>query len=180
MKTRRFNPVLLNVLIISAVAHGVGLLGLGAITLYQVITEEEPEFEAPIVVKAPEPPPPPVSINRLTKKSSMSAAPVITVTQPSQLNLPSANISVPKATGRTGMGRGFGGGLDMADMLASAPTISFFGIESAGERFAYIVDFSASMRAGQRGPVMRTELLRSLGELPNTAMVSVLFFSGHV
>lgn len=69
------------------------------------------------------------------------------------------------AGGGGGLGPGGGGG-----------GTSFFGIGGKGQRFAYIVDISGSMSAGERLPTAINELKRSIGALPDFASVFVCLY----
>lgn len=53
---------------------------------------------------------------------------------------------------------------------------SFFGLEAQGSRFAFIVDRSGSMR-GENMARLRTELVNSISELPETGEYLIVFFS---
>lgn len=57
-KKKKFNPLLLNVLIISAVFHAVGLFILGGITMVKYIIPDEAQFEEPPEIVEDQPSPP--------------------------------------------------------------------------------------------------------------------------
>ena len=85
----------------------------------------------------------------------------------------SADLSgaVPTPGGGAGLGQSdaVGGGL--------AGGASFFGVSSRGRRFAYIVDISGSMNAGDKFPIAMAELKRSIKALPDYASFVVLLYS---
>jgi len=58
----------------------------------------------------------------------------------------------------------------------SGGAASFFGIESSGNRFAYIVDISGSMQ-GQRIEALKRELTRSIMGLRSQSQFSIILFS---
>jgi len=72
-------------------------------------------------------------------------------------------------------GEGLGAGLGSG----AGAGASFFGIQSTGNRFAYIVDISGSM--GQDGKMVAAmaELKRSLKRLPDYAAFMVVLYSSH-
>ncbi|RMH10207.1 MAG: VWA domain-containing protein [Planctomycetota bacterium] len=63
-----------------------------------------------------------------------------------------------------------GGGL-------SGDGASFFGVEAQGNRFAYIVDISSSMRADGKMDRTKQELIRSISALAETSEVVVVLYS---
>ncbi len=77
-------------------------------------------------------------------------------------------------TGEGGTPAGSGGGLGPG---GGGGGTSFFGIGGRGQRFAYIVDVSGSMAAGERLPTAMNELKRSIGALPDFASVYVCLYS---
>jgi len=60
----------------------------------------------------------------------------------------------------------------------SRGTASFFGMPASGQRFAYCVDFSGSMRQNDRERKMKQELRRSIENLPDGAKFEVICFAG--
>ena len=68
-----------------------------------------------------------------------------------------------------GLGTGLGSGLGAG--------ASFFGIQSTGNRFAYIVDISGSMGQDDKMPAAMAELKRSLKSLPDYAAFAVILYS---
>jgi hypothetical protein len=75
----------------------------------------------------------------------------------------------------TGSGEGLGTGLG-SGLGAGA---SFFGIQSTGNRFAYIVDISGSMGQDDKMPSAMAELKRSLKSLPDYAAFAVILYSSE-
>ncbi|MDE0888182.1 MAG: hypothetical protein OSA40_01850 [Phycisphaerales bacterium] len=70
-----------------------------------------------------------------------------------------------------GLGTGLGSGLGAG--------ASFFGIQSTGNRFAYIVDISGSMGQDDKMPAAMAELKRSLKSLPDYAAFAVILYSSE-
>jgi hypothetical protein len=79
-------------------------------------------------------------------------------------------------SGLTGEGGSPGGGGGLGPGGGGGGT-SFFGIGGKGQRFAYIVDISGSMSAGERMPTAINELKRSIAALPDFASVFVCLYA---
>ncbi|GAA5121962.1 hypothetical protein GCM10023212_18010 [Luteolibacter yonseiensis] len=77
-----------------------------------------------------------------------------------------------------GVGNGFGPGIGNGGGLA-LPTARFFDLEVKAKRIAYVIDFSKSMK-GKRQQLMRTELVKSIGQLDPTQDYQLIFFAGPV
>jgi len=56
---------------------------------------------------------------------------------------------------------------------------TFFGIESRGRRFLYVVDVSASMRKQNRLVILKEQLIESISVLPDYTSFSVIAYNGH-
>ncbi|WOO42224.1 hypothetical protein [Rubellicoccus peritrichatus] len=157
MPRKKVNLPLLEVIGISVILHVVGLFILGGLTVWQMVHEEEPEFEAPVVPQeAIEPQKIKIQIKK-AQKSSAQPRQVVQVTNVSQLNLPSLDLDMPTINSKVsvsagaggGLGRGFGsGGLDIAKSA-----VNFFGIQSTGENIVFVVDVTRSMLEPSRGDV---------------------------
>lgn len=188
-RKRKLNLPLIEVIIISLVLHVVVLLVLGGITIYTAMVPPRPELEAP-----PEPPleePQRMEqLVRMQQQQERSARPrqQISVTTPSQLNLPSLDITMPAVDTRvavgtgggmgSGMGRDFGrGGIDF-----SRSAVNFFGIRSQGERITFIVDTSRYMVVDEKGGIpayqlIKDEIVRMVNELSAGTLFNVFFYS---
>lgn len=96
-------------------------------------------------------------------------------------SLDPATLELPAAAGSGSLGDSFGSG---AEAGAGSPGgASFFGLEASGQRFAYIVDKSSSMRttdplrAESRMALTQRELARSVDALVETAEFFVAFYA---
>lgn len=74
-------------------------------------------------------------------------------------------------SGRSRLTGGLGG---------SGAATTFFGVRSVGNRFAYIVDVSASMDVDRRWGSAVDELKRSIGQLPDHAQFAIFLYSSSV
>ena len=87
-----------------------------------------------------------------------------------------ASTSMPTLGGSGGGGGGGGGGT----LGGGAGGTSFFGVSSSGNRFAYIVDVSASMAEGNRILYAMRELARSIQTLPDYASFFIALYNTAV
>lgn len=179
---------------VSLLIHLVLIIILGGSVLYKA-TVETPDFvgesgESFIAGDtAPEgPPEAPEQAEEtpaytVTTPAIPTAAPLtaLTAAADSTFSLPAAATAAPSGPTSALPGRiggGGGGGLpDGLSGLKQAGTSSFFGVKSKGNRIAFLVDYSKSMKGG-RDAMMRKELAESLKTLDRNAEVVVLFFSG--
>lgn len=188
MATRKkVNLPLIESLTIAVILHVVALFVLGGITIWQYMGPEEPDFEPPPPVAVDKPPPPPVNI-RVQQQQQVSARPVkkITVKNPAQINLPSADISLPNVNvkvgvGSLGGGRGFSSNFDRGDISFDKMAVDFFGIKSKGERLIFIVDTSKYMLEDDKGGllayrIVKDEIIRMINQLPPGTLFNVLLY----
>lgn len=79
-----------------------------------------------------------------------------------------------------GMGTGVGLGLGFGDSgTGTGGKVGFFGQTTTARRVAFVIDYSLSMK-GQRDPMMREELTKSIKELKPGISYSLIFFAGPV
>lgn len=121
--------------------------------------------------------------------------PTVGESAPSELGGRRLDFSEPSALGDSGVGGSDLG--DLGSVMTSATDIgpglgsgtgaggggggggaSFFGVEAAGNRFAYIVDVSGSMSVGGKIEALRAELQKSVSDmLQNSTFIIVPFSS---
>lgn len=155
---RKINLPLLEVIGVSVVIHVIAIFVLGGLTIWQMVQEAEPEFEAPeIPSESVEPKQLKVRIEKATKKSAQPRQ-VIKVTVASDINPPDHDIMLPQVDNRVAVGTNVGGGglgrnwgNDGLDLGKSA--VNFFGIKSSGENIVFVVDVAKSMLEPSRGDV---------------------------
>lgn len=96
-------------------------------------------------------------------------------------SLDPSSIQLPTAAGNDPLGESFGG--SESSGAGGGAGASFFGLEASGQRFAYIVDKSSSMRTTDalqeesRMELTQRELARSIDALVETAEFLVMFYS---
>ncbi len=132
LRSKKKRSVVFIVVVISVAAHVIGLGGLAAVKIIEVL-QPEPEFEAPPVeaVKSPPPPPPPPPTMKRAQRSLPRPQPLV-AQNPQNMNVPA--IEVNKSNLTIGGGRGFGGGLGaLGSGVADSIRITSFGFDQALE-----------------------------------------------
>ena len=132
LRSKKKRGAVFTVIVISIVVHVLGLGGLAAIKIIEVL-QPEPEFEAPPVeaVKPPPPPPPPPPTTKRAQRSMPRPQP-LAAQNPQNMNVPAIEINNSNLT--IGGGRGFGGGLgELGGAVAESIRITSFGFDRAME-----------------------------------------------
>lgn len=180
--------------VISVAVHVVLLLIAGVIVAMSWSKEEEAEFVTP-------PPPRPkleprklemkVRMNQLSKRSARPkmAPRLLANTMNPEVALPKVpnkNVTqrkrsrTPTEFGAVGFGTGIGGGSGTGYGGGEGGMgIDFMGATSNGRRFAFVIDYSQSMKPFQQR-VVKHELFKALQDIGTDGMATVLFFSGPV
>ncbi|WP_309383104.1 hypothetical protein [Cerasicoccus frondis] len=184
MKRRKFNIPLLEVIIVSLIIHIAALFLLGGVAIWQNFRNAPLELEAPPIAEPMDQP------TRVKIKPMLDMEPAsvkkIQVRSITTMDIPMVDVDMPMVDNRVAMGgfsgNGIGKGISGVDL--SKISVDFFGLSGNAERIAFVVDYSSSMTkmAGSipRVELMRKEFTRSVNDLPEQAMVSVLFFAGPV
>ena len=182
---------LYTVLLISIALHFLVGIIFGSAVLFKILTKPEPQLESPPVIESIEPQKKEykVKLQKSQKKSSAPLPDPIVAETPSDVNLEDLDLNMNMdrrdlAVGALsdGMGEGdgsgdaFGSGFDMDIDLDM--DISFFGAEGGGDHLIFVVDFSKSMQSKGKEIIMRRELTRALGALPDGIMFDLILFSG--
>ncbi|GAA5481687.1 vWA domain-containing protein [Haloferula sargassicola] len=134
--------------------------------------EEVKEATQAIKPSRSKPKPPAASMNR-----------VIVAEAASSLSLPVPEVDPVEWTPDFGSGddfsEGWGGGDGGAGGMGGGAGggATFFNQSVKAKRFCYVIDFSRSMN-GKRDPMMREELARSVGTLPEGSQFEMIFFAG--
>jgi hypothetical protein len=132
LRIKKKRGAVFTVIVASIVVHLVGLGGLAAIKIIEVL-QPEAEFESPPIepIKPPPPPPPPPPTTKRAQKSLPRPQP-LAARNPQNMDVPS--IEVDKSALSLGAGRGFGGGLgELGGAVADALRITSFGYDRAME-----------------------------------------------
>ncbi len=169
------SSILIAVLSVAIIALALGMFLLP--TLIQetptIVTyrAEMPEEEAGTEKKVRQ------KIERKPQRPSSHMAKVLVAhtVSPTALPVPDVQVTAPSLEFGTAMdlgdawgsGGGFGGGGE----------VSFFNQKAKGERIAYVIDYSLSMR-GPREKLMREEMVKSVSKLPSGVQYQLIFFAG--
>ncbi|WP_269539247.1 hypothetical protein [Cerasicoccus fimbriatus] len=188
-RKKKVNLPLIEVVIISLIAHVAGLFVLGGLTIWQAMKPEEPELEAPAI--PPPPPEPPQHQVTLKDSQKSSARPKarIAVTNISQINLPDLDINMPVVESKVAVGTGGvvggRGGFDGGGVDFSRSSVDFFGIKDNGENVAFILDTAKSMVEKQRGDVwgydvVKTEIAGMINNLKPGTLFNIYAFDDNL
>ncbi|MGJ8678104.1 MAG: hypothetical protein ACSHX0_11345 [Akkermansiaceae bacterium] len=142
------------------------------IVSYSVPTEETQNSDKPKQVRSLEskPVPPAAASESMAKVIASSVTSSVSIAVPDEISLEDSldfaeEISFDDAWG------------DVGDALAG--TTSFFGTEVSAERIVYVIDYSKSMAAKNREPLMRKELADSVKKLSSSMQYQMVFFAGN-
>jgi hypothetical protein len=132
LRNKKKRSAVFIVIIASIAVHLLGLGGLAAIKIIEVL-QPEPEFEAPPIVemKPPPPPPPPPPTTKRSQRSLPRPQP-LAVKNAQNTSVPAIEMNNANLT--VGGGRGFGGGLgELGGAVAESLRITSFGFDRAME-----------------------------------------------
>ncbi|CAA6691616.1 MULTISPECIES: hypothetical protein [unclassified Lentimonas] len=174
LNTRKKRGTVFMVIAITVIVHVLGLGGLAAIKIIEVLSPE-PEFEAPPVVEMakPPPPPPPPPTTKRSQKSLPRPQP-LAAQNPQNMSVP----AIVMEESDVAFGRGFGGGLgELGGGIMDRVDVSFFGIEG-GNNIVILLD-----RTGSGSNVFsrtRAELLKTIDSMKDSmfARLAVIYFGG--
>jgi hypothetical protein len=116
------------------------------------------------------------------ERSSSSAAtstPITVDLNVGEISVETVTFDVGADVGDVGNISGVGdvGNLSMGDLGGVGQMTSFMGIKTQGNKFAFIIDYSASMSKPQLD-VMKNELIKTLSVFNRDVQVALVFFSG--
>lgn len=117
------------------------------------------------------------AIQRKPTSPSSSMVKVIAANTVSAVSIPVPDVTVDTQSVDFGDGEDFGGGWGDGVGTGAGGGASFFNQKVSGERIAYVIDYSMSMK-GERDALMRKELAKSIGGLSGSVKFQMIFFSG--
>lgn len=184
-KRRKMNPMLLNVLIVSAAIHVLGLFILGGITVVRYIIPDEAQFEEPPEVNEEKPPPEvkieikpkpeiePMRDLRMKKIGNIAVADIA-------VDLPSEGDSFTISSGIGNFGGTsnlIGSGRGKLDFGSSR--VNVFGIKAQAERILFVIDTSTDMLADEKGgitsySIIKDEITTLIGKLSAGTLFNVM------
>lgn len=109
---------------------------------------------------------------------SLSMAKVIAANTTSPTAIPVPEVDMPVESVEFGDGDDFGAGWGSGSGSTGGEGASFFGQKSTAERFAFVIDYSLSMKAQNRVEIMKEELTRSIKDLTPGTQYQMIFFAG--
>lgn len=120
------------------------------------------------------------AIQRKPSSPSSAMAKVIAANTTSPTAIPVPEVEVPVESADFGDGDDFGAGWGSGGGGNGGGGTTFFGQKSSAERIAFVIDYSASMKAQERDKIMKKELATSLGKLAPGTDYQMIFFAGPV
>jgi hypothetical protein len=116
-------------------------------------------------------------VMRKPSSPSSSMAKVIAANTVSVVSIPVPEQVVDVQSVDFGDGDDFGEGWGSGSGMGGGGGASFFNQKVSGERIAYVIDYSLSMK-GERDKLMREELTKSISGLSGSVKFQMVFFSG--
>ena len=184
-KKRKFNPILLNVLLISGGVHAIALFILGSITVYKYIIPDEAQFEEPTPV-VEEQPPPEVKIEIKQQPPKQQAMQSLRMKQVGNIAVSAVDVNLPNMqesfTVSAGMG-GFGGGSLLGGTRGTLgigmSDISVFGLKTRAERILFVIDANRQMLTDAKGglksyKIIKDEITDMVGNLSAGTLFNVM------
>ncbi|MGC6425155.1 MAG: hypothetical protein ACON4O_09245 [Lentimonas sp.] len=182
---RKLNPMLLNVLIISGLAHAIALLVLGGITVVKYIIPDDTDFEEPPAIEEVEPPkqvkieikqqPKPENqpLNNLKMKQVGNIA-IANV----DVDLPDMEESFTVSAGLGGSGSGLLGGT-RGSLGIGMSDVSVFGLKTRAERILFVIDVNRQMVTDAKGglnsfKIVKDEITDMVGNLSAGTLFNVM------
>ncbi len=195
---------LLGTFSISVAIHAAIIALLGGVVVFKVLERPPAQFK---------PPPPPAKVTKIEPRKLQHkikireqqqnsgrprVSPRLTANRVSGISLPEIEVdpmtepvktsiqkSLLKSTSLSGQGDGLGTGTGSGGLGLGTSSVSFFGIEAAGERIAFIVDLSRSMVEDEKGglngiSVLKTELNKMVEKLNDGTFFNLIFFDDNV
>ena len=184
-KKRKLNPLLLNVLIISGVAHVIALLVLGGITVVKYIIPNDSDFEEPPAIEEVEPPKEvKVEIKQQPKPdnqpmNNLRMRPVANIAIANvDVDLPNMEESFTVSAGLGGGGSGLLGGT-RGSLGMGMSDVSVFGLKTRAERILFVIDVNRQMVTDAKGglnsfKVIKNEITDMVGNLSAGTLFNVM------
>ena len=203
LATKRKQPIF-GTFSVSVLIHVAVIALLGGVVVFKVLERPPAQFK---------PPPPPAKITKIEPRKLQHkikireqqqnsgrprVSPRLTANRVSGISLPEIEVdpmavpvktNIKKNIGKSfsmgGLGSGLGSGTGSGGLGLGTSTVSFFGIQAAGERIAFIIDLSRSMVEDDKGglngiTVLKDELKKMVENLNDGTFFNLLFFDDHV
>jgi len=201
--TKRKQPIL-GTFSLSIVIHAAVIAILGGVVVFKVLERPPAQFK---------PPPPPAKTTKIEPRKIQHrikireqqqnsgrprVSPRLTANRVSGISLPEIEVdpmaapvksNIQKNVGKNfsmgGLGTGLGSGTGSGGLGLGTSTVSFFGIQAAGERIAFVIDLSRSMVEDDKGGlngiiVLKNELKNMVQKLNDGTFFNLIFFDDNV
>jgi len=201
--TKRKQPIL-GTFSLSVAIHAAVIALLGGVVVFKVLERPPAQFK---------PPPPPAKTTKIEPRKLQHkikireqqqnsgrprVSPRLTANRVSGISLPEIEVdpmaepvksNIQKNIGKNfsmaGLGTGLGSGPGSGGLGLGTSTVSFFGIQAAGERIAFIIDASRSMVEDDKGgldgyTVLKNELKTMVQRLNDGTFFNLIFFDDGV
>lgn len=188
-KKKKFNPMLMNVILISLGLHLVGLLILGGITVMKHVIPDEAQFEEPPAVVEEAPPPevkvkiPPPDAPKPKSMSNMSMRPLANIAVANvAVDLPSMDQSFTVSTGLGSLGGGgLMGGAGGGSIGMGMSDVSVFGLKARAEKILFMIDAGRTMVYDEKGGlesyrVIKKEIADMVSNLSAGTLFNVMLY----
>jgi hypothetical protein len=187
-KKKKLNPMLMKVIIISALVHVVAAFVAGVVTIATHVMQEDAQFDEPPAVQEEEPPKEvkveikPQRPKQAMPMSNLRMRPVANIAVADvDVDLPSLGDSFTVSAGLGGVGGGnlLSGargniGMGMSD-------VSVFGLKTRAERVLFVIDGSRRMVLDEKGGlnsyrVIKDEIADMIGNLSAGTLFNVMLY----
>ena len=200
---KRKQPIL-GTFSLSVIIHAAVIALLGGVVVFKVLERPPAQFK---------PPPPPAKTTKIEPRKLQHrikireqqqnsgrprVSPRLTANRVSGISLPEIEVdpaaapvksNIQKNIGKSfsmgGLGTGLGSGTGSGGLGLGTSTVSFFGIQAAGERIAFVIDLSRSMVEDDKGGlnginVLKSELKGMVEKLNDGTFFNLIFFDENV
>ena len=201
--SKRKQPIL-GTFSLSVIIHAAVIALLGGVVVFKVLERPPAQFK---------PPPPPAKTTKIEPRKLQHrikireqqqnsgrprVSPRLTANRVSGISLPEIEVdpaaapvksNIQKNIGKSfsmgGLGTGLGSGTGSGGLGLGTSTVSFFGIQAAGERIAFVIDLSRSMVEDDKGGlnginVLKSELKGMVEKLNDGTFFNLIFFDENV
>lgn len=168
---RRMNPLLIQVIVISAILHVVIGLILGGITVIDHIIPDQAQFEEAPETPEEAPPPPPVKVEVKPQKPKQVLAPKLKLRPVDTIAVADVNVELPDMQQNFTVSSGLGAGslkISGGSLFSGASgalklgmsEVNVFGLKSKAERILFIIDSSRRMLTDSKGGLYSYKIIK--------------------
>ncbi|MGB0409116.1 MAG: hypothetical protein ACPGIC_03890 [Opitutales bacterium] len=190
-KKRKINPMLMNVILVSAGLHVAALVVLGGITIVKYVIPDDAQFEEPPAIEEEQPPPEvkveiqqkPPQLNQSLKNLKMKQVGNIAISDVN-VDLPDMDQSFTVSAGLGNFGGGSLLGSTRGSLGIGMSNVSVFGLKTKAERILFIIDADRRMLTDKKGGlnsynVIKDEITNMVGNLSAGTLFNVIMRDGR-